>query len=139
MVCALQMKYAGTTLGEHLTGVCMSAGLPIDADSLPELSLAVAQPWVLLRVEVLTQLEHAAKGSPELLKKLQRVFNHVTNNSGSVIAERSIRQLADEGLNSEARMLAKMLAMDPRSTYAAAGLRMVKAFDREALQAAGQE
>lgn len=129
-VCALQIKYKGTDLGEHLNGVCVRAGLPVDVESIPSKGLAVAQPWVLIRVEVLTQLEHAAESSPGLLSRYLSAFNQVTGNSGSLQAEHAILSLASEGQGQAARLLAEMLEADPRSTYAASGAKLLRSMER---------
>ena len=93
-VSSLRLKHKGSMLGEHLTGVCVMAGLPVDVEVMQEQSLAVAQPLVLMRVEVLTQLEHAAAHSAELMGKYKSAFDGVTTDGGSLYAEQVLKKLA---------------------------------------------
>ena len=130
-VSSLRLKHKGSMLGEHLTGVCVMAGLPVDFEAMQAQSLAVKQPLVLMRVEVLTQLEHAAAHSAELMGKYKSAFDGVTTNGGSVFAEQILKKLASEGHTDAARMLARMVELDTRSTYAAAGRRVLQWIDLE--------
>lgn len=124
MVSGLQMKHRGTVLGEHLVGVCLLEGLPVDASNLPDPTLVVGQPFVLMRVEVLTRIEQMSSGRPELTKKFSSAFNAVTASAGSRHAEAAIRRLAADGHSEVAILLARMAELDPRVSYAAAGRRL---------------
>ncbi len=132
MVSGLQMKHRGTVLGEHLVGVCLLEGLPVDAANLPDPTLVVGQPFVLMRVEVLTRIEQMASGRPELTQKFSRAFNAVTASAGSRHAEAAIRGLAAEGHSEVAILLARMAELDPRASYAAAGRRLHQRLTRGA-------
>lgn len=131
VVSSLQMKHRGTVLGEHLVGVCMLEGLPVDSADVPDPSLVVRQPFVLMRVEVLTRIEQMASGRPDLLSRFHRGFNAVTASAGSRYAEAEIRRLAEEGHHEVAMLLARMAELDPRMSYAAAGRRVHQRLARD--------
>jgi hypothetical protein len=131
VVSCMQMKHRGTMLGEHLVGVCMLEGLPVNSNDMPDPSLVVRQPFVLMRVEVLSRIEQIAGGRPEMMRRFYKAFNAVTANAGSRYAQAAIRRVAEEGHHEVAVLLARMAELDPRVSYAAAGRREQQRLARE--------